>query len=451
MRPADSGAVRIIGGGMTGLTVALRLARRGIPVVVHERDPYLGGLAGESTLDGVPVERFYHCVSPTDTALLSLFNDLGLGDVVGWSRTRTGFFTGDRLLEMTTTADFLRFPALNLLDRMRLGWTIAYCGLSPGWRRFDREPIGPFLRRHGGRRLFEAIWEPLLLAKLGSDYDRFAASFIWATVYRMLSARKAKGRAEKLGFVRGRYGRVFVALRKAIENAGGRVCVGSIVQSVGRAHGTEAAQWVVRIGDEALPAAAVVLCVPAPVAVGLLGPEMPSGAQGLLAVEYLGVVCEVMMLRRALTPYYVLNLTDRGLPFTGVIETSNLTGRDEFAGRALVYVPRYRDQSAELWRRSDDEVHADSMTGLRRIVSDLREDDVLAWQVNRARYVQPVHPVGWGERIPPVRLADGLAYLSTAQIHPWPVFNNEVVRLVDDRLGELVEALHLRRSNVPVT
>ena len=100
--------IRIIGGGMTGLTLALRLAQRGLPVVVHERDPYLGGLASEATLHGVPIERFYHCVLPTDTALLALFREIGIENEVRWNRTRTGFFHDGRLIEMTTTADFLR-------------------------------------------------------------------------------------------------------------------------------------------------------------------------------------------------------------------------------------------------------------------------------------------------------------------------------------------------------
>ena len=446
MNGAGSPVVRIIGGGMTGLTLGLRLARRGFTVAVHERDPYLGGLAGETSLAGVPVERFYHCVLPTDTALLSLFTEIGLGDAVGWTKTRTGFFADRRLIEMTTAGDFLRFPALGLLDRLRLGWTIAYCGVLADWRGLDQIPIGKFLKRHGGKRLFESIWEPLLLAKLGPEYDRFAASFIWATIYRMLSARKAKGKAEKLGYVKQRYGRVFVALRKAIESAGGTVHAGSVVNGVEPSGPDSGARWRVRVGDESLPAGGVILCVPAPAAAALLGPAIPAGAAGLTSVDYLGVVCELLLLRRSLTPYYVLNLTDRQLPFTGVIETSNLTGREEFGGHALVYLPRYRDQASELWNRDDEGIHRENMAGLRTIIADLNDDDVLAWRIHRARYVQPVHPVGWGERVPPVRLAEGLAYLSTAQIHPWPVFNDEVVRLVDGRLEEVVAALQPNRA-----
>ncbi len=438
-----AGIVRIIGGGMTGLTLGLRLARRGVRLVVLERDPYLGGLTSESELNGIPVEKFYHCVLPTDFSLLKLLEELGLANEVGWNRTRTGFFTGDTLLEMTTTLDFLKFPALTPFDRLRLGWTIAYCGLNRSWKRLDKEPVGPFLLRHGGKRLFESIWEPLLLAKLGPQYNRFAASFIWATVYRMLSARKAQGRSEKLGFIRGRYGKVFKALRAAIESAGGEVIIGKEVSGLKKTQVEGQPKWTVFCGGNELPADGVVLCVPAPVAAQWLVNEVPVAAEKLREVDYLGVICEVMLLKQSLTPYYVLNLTDRKLPFTGVIETSNLTGRDEFRGHSLVYLPRYRDQDSDMWNRTDVEIHRESTAGLRAIKPSFREDDVIAWRVQRARYVQPVHPVGWGSRIPPVRLGPGLAYVSTAQIHPWPVFNDEAIRNVDAKLPEVLDTLGL--------
>jgi protoporphyrinogen oxidase len=435
--------VRIIGGGMTGLTLALKLACTGQKVIVHEQDPYLGGLTSESTLGGIPIERFYHCILPTDFSLLQLIDDLGLTEHIGWNRTRTGFFTDGKLMEMTTVKDFLRFPALTLFDRIRLGWTIAYCGLNRSWQRLDNEPIGPFLIRHSGKRLFESIWEPLLLAKLGPQYNRFAASFIWATVYRMLSARKAKGRSEKLGFVRGRYGKVFIALRKKIESLGGEVIVGKAVKGISRANKSADSRWLVHTDEQDFPAQGNVLCVPTHLATKWLSDSIDESLKSLYEVEYLGVICEVMLLKSPLTPYYVLNLTDRTMPFTGVIETSNLTGREEYFGHSLVYLPRYRNQNSELWNKSDSYIHQESMDGIRKINPTFCEEDIVAWSVNRARYVQPIHPVGWGNRIPPVRLAPGLAYVSTAQIHPWTVFNDKAIENVDARFAEVMAILQI--------
>lgn len=433
--------VRIIGGGITGLTLALRLAERGIAVTVHEANPQLGGLSAETRMAGIPVERFYHCVLPGDASLLALFGQLGLAEAVGWTRTRTGFFHDGRLMEMTTTADFFRFPGLRLADRLRLAWTVGWCALNKNWRRLDGVPIGTFLRRHSGSRLFQALWEPLLLAKLGPDYDRFSATFIWATILRMLSARRAAGKSEQLGFVRGRYGRVFRALNQALQARGGSVVLDTGVRGL-RPPGAGGRNWSL-LNDSEAPSSGVVLCVPAPVAAGWLSACAPEAAAALAAVEYIGVLCEALLLKRSLMPYYVLNLTDRGLPFTGVIEASNLAGREEFEGHAVVYLPRYRSAGSPDWGLSDEAVHAGNLAGLGRIFPDLDPADIVCWQVNRARNVQPIHHVGRGGSVPPVALAPGLAYLSTAQIHPWPVYNDEAVRNVESKVDAVLQALRI--------
>src|SRR5262249_47680677 len=57
---------------------------------------------------------------------------------------------------------------------------------------------------------------------------------------------------------------------------------------------------------------------------------------------YLGVMCLVLVLKKALTPYYVLNIGDESVELTGLIEMTNLIRREtETAGRSLVYLPKY--------------------------------------------------------------------------------------------------------------
>ena len=93
-----------------------------------------------------------------------------------------------------------------------------------------------------------------------------------------------------------------------------------------------------------------------------MAPQLtPDYARKLAEVKYLGVVCFVLLLKRRLSPYYVLNLTDEGLPFTGVIEMTNLVSMSETAGYHLVYLPKYtvpgdplfNAPESELWARSE--------------------------------------------------------------------------------------------------
>jgi hypothetical protein len=120
--PASS--VAVVGGGMLGLTVALRLAERGERVTLFERAPTFGGLADVWEIGDVIWDRHYHVTLYSDTTLRELLVDLGLEEQMRWNTVGTGFYTGGKFYPMNNALDFLRFPPLGLIDKLRLGATI---------------------------------------------------------------------------------------------------------------------------------------------------------------------------------------------------------------------------------------------------------------------------------------------------------------------------------------
>ena len=76
------------------------------------------------------------------------------------------------------------------------------------------------------------MWKPLLLAKLGENYRRVSAVFIWTYVRRLFSARDAAAQKESLGYVTGGYRTVFGRLLERIAASGGSVHLGVDVKSV---------------------------------------------------------------------------------------------------------------------------------------------------------------------------------------------------------------------------
>jgi protoporphyrinogen oxidase len=58
-------------------------------------------------------------------------------------------------------------------------------------------------------------------------------------------------------------------------------------------------------------------------------------------VEYLGVVCLVLVTRRSIVPFYVVNISDESVPFTGVIGMTSLVSTEETGGLHLTYCPKY--------------------------------------------------------------------------------------------------------------
>ena len=146
-----------------------------------------------------------------------------LGRADRWSDTQTGFWIDGRLLRLNNAFDYLRFPALGVIDKA------APRGHHP-LRLADREraaleqiPVGDWLVRLSGRSAYERIWRPLLRAKLGHNHERASAAFIWAMIRRLYAARRSGLKAERFGYVAGGYARILERLAERAARRRGRI------------------------------------------------------------------------------------------------------------------------------------------------------------------------------------------------------------------------------------
>ena len=426
--------IGIVGGGLLGLTLALRLAQRGQKVTLIEAADHLGGLADAWQLGDIAWDRHYHVTLLSDGHLRDILKELDLDRCMRWVKTRTGFLVDGRLYSLSNNWEFLRFPPLRLLDKLRLGWTIFHASRLTDWRALEKVSVGDWLTRHSGKRTFERIWLPLLKAKLGDAWQRTSAAFIWATIQRMYAARRSGLKYELFGYLPGGYGRMLEALRERLEALGVEIRTGCRVERVEQ---DEHGQLVVTAGNDSWRFDKVVLTAPAPVAARLCGQLTESEADRLSGVEYLGIVCASLLLRKPLSPYYVTNLTDAA-PFTGVIEMTALVDPAEFGGRTLVYLPKYATADDPVWSRSDDEVRAEFVAALTRLYPGVYEEDVLAFRVSRVRHVFALTTLDYSDRVPPRETSiPGLFLVNSAQIVNATLNVNETVRLAESSLDLL--------------
>ena len=98
---------------------------------------------------------------------------------------------------------------------------------------------------------------------------------------------------------------------------------------------------------------------------------------------------------------YVTNITDPGIPFTGVIEMTALVDPASFGGRSLVYLPRYLAQDDPTWKRSDDDLVAETVATLARMYPQFRQSDVLASRVARVREVHAISTIDYSRSLLP--------------------------------------------------
>jgi len=427
----------VVGGGILGMTLALRLKRQGHEVTLFEAGNHLGGLADAWSLGDVVWDRHYHVILLSDTYLRSLLGELGLEQELKWVETKTGFYTDGKLYSLSNTLEFLRFPPLRLLDKLRLGATIFYASKIKSWRRLESISAADWLRRWSGRRTCERIWLPLLRAKLGENYSKASAAFIWAIIARMYAARRTGLKKEMFGYVQGGYARILGRFSEVLDEDNVTVRLGQPIRQISACDAGVNLEFALGRSERF---DRVVATTPAPVAAQLCpGLSAPEKAR-LRAIQYQGIICASVLLKQPLGPYYVTNITDRGLPYTAVIEMSALVERSAFGGNALVYLPKYVAPDDPAFALTDQQIEQQFLDGLARMYPQFQRSDVLCMRISRVRHVFALSTLHYSANVPSHETSvPGLFLVNGAQILNGTLNVNETVQLAEHALGRLTQ------------
>jgi protoporphyrinogen oxidase len=391
-------SIAVIGGGITGISAALRLAKAGrFRVTLIEKEGYIGGLDSFYEWRDLACDRFYHVVLPTDGRMLLFLEELGLSSRLHWRKVRSGFFGRGRFVPLSSVRDFLCFPFLTPGRKIRLGLGILYIARFKKLAGLDGVYSPQWLTRVFGRSTYERVWEPLLRSKLGEAADRTSAAFMWATIRRLYGARGTGAKQEKMGYWRGGYRSLIGRAQKALVESGVSIVTGHPVKKIeydpeaARLNTRQPGSLTVVTNGNRMRYDRILLTIPCPQALKLINTEGGGPYLSVLRdVEYLGVLSILLILKRALSPYYVINLLDRGFPFTGIVETTNIISPEEMGGRHLVYLPKYITSDDPLNRLADDQVAHLFIDKLRSVFPDLRPNDILHLKVFREPFVQPI-------------------------------------------------------------
>ena len=169
--------VTIVGGGISGLSTAYYLARRGIGSTVVESRPRLGGVIQTERVEGCVIEAGPDSFLSIKPAAMDLIRELGLaGEVIGsndhlrktWVRKRGRLVPlPDGLMMMVPTRimPLVTSPLLSWSTKIRMGleWFRA-----PAPRAED-ESVAEFVREHYGQEAVDYLAEPLLSGIYGGD------------------------------------------------------------------------------------------------------------------------------------------------------------------------------------------------------------------------------------------------------------------------------------------
>ena len=426
----------IIGGGMLGMTLALRLSQKGNKVTIYESADKVGGLASSWQMDGIVWDKFYHVILMSDLNTRKILKEIGLENELRWVETKTGFYSEGKLYSMSNIIEFFKFPPINLIDKFRLGLTIFAASKIKNWERLENILVADWLTKWSGKRVFEKIWLPLLKAKLGDNYKNTSAAFIWTTIQRMYAARKSGLKKEMFGYVTGGYEKINNEFAAHLLKAGVTIQYNSKVNSV-----TKTADGTMSVTSNGSMQTFdyVISTLSSKASVSIADQLTDDEKQKHESVKYLGVICPSILLKNPISKFYVTNITDTWPPFTGVIEMTALIDKKEVKGKNLIYLPKYVNSDDALFDKDDTTIRKLFLDGLYKMYPEISENDLLFWGVSKARVVFALPTINYSKNIPGITTSIGNYYIvNSAQIINGTLNVNETIQVAESKLKEIL-------------
>jgi protoporphyrinogen oxidase len=427
----------IVGGGIMGMTLAHRLAQKGHKVTLFEASPELGGLVSSWKMNNVEWDKFYHVILLSDFRTRNILKEIGLERNIKWVETKTGFYINGKLYSMSDTIEFLKFPTLNLLDKFRLGLTIIVASKIKDWKRLEKIPVTKWLRKWSGKNTFNKIWLPLLRAKLGESYQKTSAVFIWATIQRMYGARRSGLKKEMFGFVEGGYKKVIESFKHTLLNENVIIKTNYTATEVNTS--ANGKQQINFVNNETEEFDKVIVTLPSAVSAKICTELATIEKQRLNDVEYLSVICVAVLLNKSISNFYVTNITDSWVPFTGVIEMTALVDKKYLDGNTLVYLPKYVVADDPLFNQSDDEIKAYFINNFKKMYPSVSDENIKFVGVARAKHVITVAKLNYSNFLPDIVTSiPNLYIINTSHIKDGTLNVNETVRVAETKLDEIL-------------
>ncbi len=395
--------IAIIGGGLSGLTIAYFLAQKEQDIFVYEKNSTLGGeLSTIKLSSGSFIERFYHHIFLNNTEVISLFSKLGLKEKIKWRRSNVAVLKSGKIYKFNSVADLFSLPFIGFWDKFRMGLGSVLIPIL-SHQRFKEITSKQLVIRYMGKRVWERFWRPMFRLKFDNESENISGVWFWARLKDRISSRKV---GELLGYPEGSFQILIDALEKKLEDHNVKIKTDFTAPEIIQ----QGNQFV--INGEFFDK---VICAMDICSFLEISPKSIEERGDLETIGHKAVIVVLLVTSEKISDYYWTNVLDEDTPFGVIVEQTNLIPSEVF-GTNLVYLGRYLNVNNPLFSMSDAEIFEVFTKSFDKIYPDSKKK-IKKYFVFRETYAQPVITTNY--KTPEIKTSiNGLYLFSSAHIYP---------------------------------
>lgn len=423
--------IGIVGAGFTGLTAGYNLSKNGHDVTIFEKDSGPGGLAigyKEPAWDWT-LEKHYHHWFTNDNHILSLAREIGAEILV--KRPRTSVYVDGAIYQLDSPVSVLRFPKLNLIDRIRMSAVIGSLKFDPFWKPLERYNAATLLPKLMGEKAYKMIWEPMLINKFSAFADDVSLAWFWARIYK---------RTPSLVYPKGGFLTFAETLVKKYKTLGGKIHFDAAIDKLSVSGSQVTIEAAKNKKTDKHSFDRTIVTTPSPLFIEI-APQLPKPyTESLGKLKSLGAINLVLRLNKPFfqDDTYWLSVCDKNSPVMAIVEHTHFMNKEHYDNENLIYLCNYLPRGHKYFSMSDEEILNAYDPFLQTLNKNYRST-IIGMQAFKAPFAQPVIPVNYSRMIPKMETPLKNVYLANIeQVYPWDRGTNYAVEL-GEKVASLIE------------
>jgi protoporphyrinogen oxidase len=401
--------IAIIGGGLSGLTTAWELVKKGHKVVVFEKETQVGGLAKSFKNSNWlwSLDQFYRHVFAKDTSFISLVKELGQKDELFFKKPKTSLYLDNKIYPFDSPIDVLKFSQLSLISRLHLGLGTAVMKFLPYSDRYEKVTIEK-LTILVGKEAYNKVWLPLIIQKFGKQWRQIPLSWFWARI---------RSRTPSLGYFKNSFSRLIDVLLKNIKLKGGEVKTNQDVTRLEK----NSKSFLVYSNKKKYKFDKIILATPMPISLTKFDNLLKIEKKKYSAVKMIGSAVLVLELTKKFLPKntYWLNVLEKKWPFVAVVEQTNFIDRYYYGGNPVVYLGGYYSWDNPIYKMRKKEVEKLFLPFAEKI-NPLLKKSIIDSKFFTNLFSQPVTELNQSKKVPQFKTSTpGLYWITMNHIYPW--------------------------------